>query len=498
METDEAKGDVEINKEETTSDPNPKPKTKIKPNWKRIGIGIFAIVVIILIIVLILILTKTTPTQEMTNISYSIELADGTILDSGTKSFMPGTIASSLGFETDKLDQEIEIMQEGEDKTITLEPSDAFGEYDKELVFEYVRVEEIDRINEINRTDTLTTDEFIEIFKEQPEVDKIYTLQFSQWKYKVLEVTDTKVKLSIETKIGDEIASLGYFPAEVIGITEDKIKLKLLGVDSIIPTPNGDLYINFTENKITLTLTPEIGQEMELPNFPEAIVTDMNDTHIFLDANPEFAGQKITIKVTLHEKYIEKGSTTGSATKIQGAPTMQVFIMSYCPYGLQMLKGMLPVMEKFQDKANIELRFVSYTMHGQKEEDENYRMICIREEQYSKLIPYLKCYAGSGDYESCLTQIGTDESKLNSCMESKAESYFEEDKTLNDKYDVKGSPTTVIDGQVVEIWPRSPEDIKQKLCEAFSTKPSECSETLSTENPNPGFGWGTSNQGGQC
>ncbi len=48
------------------------------------------------------------------------------------------------------------------------------------------------------------------------------------------------------------------------------------------------------------------------------------------------------------------------------------------------------------------------------------------------------------------------------------------------------------------MWPRSPEDIKQKICEAFTTPPAECSETLNTENPSPGFGGGTSTQGGSC
>ncbi len=493
MEEEKAEGDVE----NTNPNPDPKPKTKIKPNWKRIGIGIFIIAVIVLIVVLILILTKTTPTQERLNLTYTLESENGTVFDSGTKIFTPGAVASVFNFEIDKLDNEIESMKEGEEKTITLEPSDAYGEYDEELTFEYARVEEIERINEINRTDTIPIDDFMQTFNEQPEVDKVYTLEFSPWGYKVLEVTDTKVKLSIEAKVGDEVASAGYFPAEVVEITEDKIKLKLLGEDSILPTPSGDLYINFTEDKIFLTLTPEIGQEIEIGNFPKARVTELNDTHIFLDANHEYAGQKIKIKIILNEKYIEKESA-GSAAKITGAPTMQVFIMSYCPYGLQMLKGMLPVWEKFENKANIELRFVSYTMHGQKEEDENFRMICIREEQYSKLIPYLKCFAEAGDYEGCLKQTGVDETKLNSCMTDKASQYFEEDTALNDQYDVQGSPTTVIDGQVIEIWPRSPEDIKQKLCEAFSTQPNECSETLNTENPSPGFGFGTSNQGGSC
>jgi len=490
------KAKVEENK---NTNPDPKPKTRVKPNWKRIGIAAFIVAAIVLIVVLTLILTKPKETQEMLNITYSVGLNDGTVIESGTKIFTPGNIASALNFETDKLDKEIETMQEGEEKTITLKPGDAYGEYNDSLVFDYYRIEEIDRINKINRTDTITKDEFLQVFSEQPEEGKIYTLEYSPWKYKVLEVTDTKVKLSIEVEVGEEISSAGYFPAEVTKVTEDEITLKLMGQDSILPTPNGDLYINFSADKITLTLTPEIGQEVELGNYPKAIVTDLNDTHIFLDANHEYAGETIIVKITLHKKYIEQSTTTGKT--ITGASTtMQVFIMSYCPYGLQMLKGMLPVWEKFEDKANIELRFVGYTMHGQKEEDENYRMICIREEQYSKLIPYLKCFAESGDHESCLAQANVDTEKLDSCITERAEDYYAEDQALNDEYGVQGSPTTVIDGEVVEIYPRSPEDIKNALCEAFSTQPSECSETLSNENPSPGFGSGSGNagSGGSC
>lgn len=38
---------------------------------------------------------------------------------------------------------------------------------------------------------------------------------------------------------------------------------------------------------------------------PKAKVTGMNETHIFLDANPELAGQTIIITIILHDRYIE-------------------------------------------------------------------------------------------------------------------------------------------------------------------------------------------------
>jgi len=178
-------------------------------------------------------------------------------------------------------------------------------------------------------------------------------------------------------------------------------------------------------------------------------------------------------------------------------PLMQIFVMSYCPYGLQMIKGMLPVWKLLGDKANFELRFVSYTMHGAKEDEENKRMICIRGEQSSKLISYLECFTNSGDADSCISEANIDENSLNSCMSSKASQYMEEDKALNTQYGVQGSPTVVIEGKVVQIN-RDPESVKQAICSAFTSPPSECSQKLSTTSPSPGFGSGTSSSGGSC
>ena len=91
-----------------------------------------------------------------------------------------------------------------------------------------------------------------------------------------------------------------------------------------------------------------------------------------------------------------------------------------------------------------------------------------------------------------MQQTGVDKAKAEECMANRAESYFEEDKTLNALYGVQGSPTTIINGEEASIYPRSPQDIADALCAAFTTEPSECSQTFSTANPSPGFGGGTS------
>lgn len=489
--------------------------TRKKINWKKV---FFVGIAIILVVLIIFILTdvinlKPVEKKESLNISYTI-YSDGLPIDYKNAIFAKNTISQNLNLVSNKLDEEINKLNIGEEKNITLEAKEAYGEYDSGKIFYYERTEKQNRTNEMNKTAWIAVSDFTNAFNEQPILNKEYSLSGAPWPYKVLEINSSHVKLSQEAALNSEVP-FGMFSYKVIEVTNEKIKLKIFGNDTIVPTENGNYIVNFTEEEIITTFAPEINQEIELTNFPKARVTGMNSTRIFLDANNLYAGKIILVQVKLIDKKIEKISTTGSVIKhVENAPVMQVFIMSHCPYGTQIVKGLLPVWEKFKDKANIELRFVSYTMHGAQEELDNNRIICIREEQSQKLIDYLKCFVyGSGNEESsqsCIKSTGIDQNKLTSCLntgasgqqKSKVAEYMEIDKTLNTQYGVQGSPTIIIDGKESSIYPRDPANVAKALCSAFTgSKPAECSLTFDTTNPSPGFGSGSgssSSSGGSC
>jgi len=194
-------------------------------------------------------------------------------------------------------------------------------------------------------------------------------------------------------------------------------------------------------------------------------------------------------------------------------PVVELFIMSYCPYGLQMQKAYTPVWELLKNKADFSVKFVSYAMHELKEVEENTRQYCIETEQASKYLVYANCFTVSGDYGSCLSSAGVNVSNLNSCVEKTNKKFGILDKyndksswlsgrypiypihqDLNDKYGVQGSPTLVVNGAQVDAN-RSPEAIKQVVCAAFNNAPAECSQALASAGTAPGFGAGTANAG---
>ncbi len=201
----------------------------------------------------------------------------------------------------------------------------------------------------------------------------------------------------------------------------------------------------------------------------------------------------------------------------QERPDVKLFVMSYCPYGLQTQKMYLPVYDLLADKADMGVYFVNYIMHEKIEIDENLTQYCIQKEQIEEYDEYLSCFVKDDDSEGCLLKADIDQNKLGVCVESTDQEFniyaqyqdkdtwlngrypkFDVHAVLNQQYGIKGSPTIVINDKITDVSSRSPEAFKQAICEAFISQPEECSQVLSNVAYISGFGLesGTSdNQG---
>ena len=93
-------------------------------------------------------------------------------------------------------------------------------------------------------------------------------------------------------------------------------------------------------------------------------------------------------------KTIEQASA--AEVKKNDKPTVELFVMSHCPYGTQIEKGIIPAIEALGDKVDFNLKFCSYAMHGEQELREELNQYCIQKEQKDKLLPYLKCFLKEG------------------------------------------------------------------------------------------------------
>jgi protein-disulfide isomerase len=230
-----------------------------------------------------------------------------------------------------------------------------------------------------------------------------------------------------------------------------------------------------------------------------------------------FFPQSLNVEETEKQAGGENASSTDQASdsapstvaKKTAKPVVEAFVMSHCPYGTQIEKGLIPVVKALGSKIDFKIKFVDYAMHGEKEVKEQTSQYCIQKEQNAKFIPYLTCFLKDSEGASaCLKSAKVDEGKLNACISATDKKFditknfedkstykgqfppFNTDKADNEKYGVQGSPTLVINGTQSESG-RDSASLLKAICGAFSKAPKECSTKLSAESPAPGFGEGT-------
>lgn len=185
-------------------------------------------------------------------------------------------------------------------------------------------------------------------------------------------------------------------------------------------------------------------------------------------------------------------------------PQIDFFVMAYCPYGNQAEEAVEPVYQLLKGKAIFNPRYVIYSnyggggpnycldaenkycsMHGIQELHQDIRELCVNkymgtEKVFAFMLAMNKqCTSQNADtcWEAVAKGLNLDTTKIKACEKDEGLAMVKEQKELGDLAGVSGSPTVFIDG-VEFSGSRTAEGFKTGLCDAFTTKPSECSTTL--------------------
>lgn len=218
----------------------------------------------------------------------------------------------------------------------------------------------------------------------------------------------------------------------------------------------------------------------------------------------DLAGGMVNINSYEKLKSSSTGTNTQQATNVPKAdkPTVELYVFTYCPYGLQMEKAILPVVKLLGDKINFRIRQIG-AMHGDFEKVEAQRQLCIEKNYPTKYLDYVLAFAEdtscpTGDSacvatktNSLFTKFGMDANTINSCMTSEGKTLYDAEVANANSKGASGSPTIFINGVVAQV-DRSPAGSLTAVCSAFNTAPTECSQKLSTSQAAAGFGTGSS------
>lgn len=178
---------------------------------------------------------------------------------------------------------------------------------------------------------------------------------------------------------------------------------------------------------------------------------------------------------------------------------LQAFVVSKCPYGLQMQRVLNELVKNVPTtKNNITVRYFGSidngkitAMHGEAEAQENLRQICLREET-SQYWSYLSCHLKEGKTDECLTSAGVNKTKLTTCMTdpNKGLKYAQADFDLANQLGVSGSPTLFINGDKTDEFSfggRTEDSLKQIICCGSTTQGGYCATDLSKDTAAASF-----------
>lgn len=190
---------------------------------------------------------------DLLSINYVLSLENDTIVDTnneelakeaGLKNYVKGDFTFILG-QSGKIygfDNAIVGMKEGEHKDTIIEPSE------KELILKINKTKIINRFVAIPRNQDFSRKQFEKFFKKAPITNDIVFNSNFQWKFKVLNFTEDKVRTQVTLKEGDEV---------VLPNTEWKSRVASFSDKSIMmymkPEENQTITTDFGPAVITLT-----------------------------------------------------------------------------------------------------------------------------------------------------------------------------------------------------------------------------------------------------
>ena len=151
-----------------------------------------------------------------------------------------------------------------------------------------------------------------------------------------------------------------------------------------------------------------------------------------------------------------------------GKPTLELFVMSYCPFGVQAEEKIIPIVKKFGDTIDFKLQFIAdekqasspqditpfRSLHGYPEVAENIRQLLIEREYPDRYLDYILCRGKKLEksWEDCAEKLGIDVSRIQRLFNTpEAEALFRENIKRAAELGIRASPTVLVDNREFRV-----------------------------------------------
>ena len=175
-------------------------------------------------------------------------------------------------------------------------------------------------------------------------------------------------------------------------------------------------------------------------------------------------------------------------------PTVQMFVMSFCPYGKQAEEGIGPAMAILGKDVNFEPHFIVSmsgdtvnSLHGPNEAAEDMRQVVIWKywpEKFWKYVDYVNANTTvnsiSTAWKDAAKAAGLDSTQIESKVASEGLTLIKDEAALAQSLGVSSSPTILVNGGPYN-GDRTAEAFKTAFCSAFNTEPNACTQALNNQ-----------------
>ena len=174
--------------------------------------------------------------------------------------------------------------------------------------------------------------------------------------------------------------------------------------------------------------------------------------------------------VALHTKDVDHSRAPMNleellASRIErmGKPTLELFVMSYCPYAIEAEEKILPIVKEFGEQIDFKLQFIAQeksepsahditpftSLHGYPEVAENIRQLLIAQEYPDRYLDYILCRGKTlnKSWEVCAEKLGIDVARIKALYDApETEQRFRENIQRAAALGITASPTILVDG----------------------------------------------------
>ncbi|MFA5931397.1 MAG: hypothetical protein WC821_03730 [archaeon] len=194
---------------------------------------------------------------------------------------------------------------------------------------------------------------------------------------------------------------------------------------------------------------------------------------------------------------LPKAETPATPTETQvksDKPVVDLYVMSFCPYGNKAEDTMKPVFDLLASKVTFNVHYIVnvsgtnvQSLHGAPEVVQNEREACVLKNydlnKWFEFATYVNTNCGSNGscWEAGAKTLGIDTAKISNCVTTEGVALMQANADASNAANANGSPTLLINGvssTAVYQYGNS-EAYKQAICSAFNTAPSECETVLS-------------------